>query len=328
MNVWIQFVLSAMTIVVAGVVLARAAQVLARHTRLGGLWVGAVLLAGASSLPEVVTSISSGLIGAPDIGVGNLLGSNTLNILVIALLDFMDGRASILRKVSPSHLLSATMGLMVTALASMAILARLGLRLGWIGVDTGLIFTVYVFGLILLARFEGRSDSGVSDEGGAATGMPRMWLVYTGFVLAALATMGAGLALVRSADHIAAVTGLGSTFVGSTMVALVTSLPELVIGATLVLRGALDIAIGNIMGSNFLNMALLLAVDAAYRPGPVLLAVSPLHALTGLSALLLISIAIIGLIYRSERSYAGLGPDSVFILAVYGITAYILFRIG
>ncbi len=326
MQLWLQFMVSATAVIAAGIILARSAQTLARFTRLGGLWVGAVLLAGASSLPELVTSISSGLIRVPDIGAGNLFGSSTLNILLIAVLDLFDGRKSILRKVAVDHVLSASLAMALTAAAALAVLARVGIGIAGVGIDTILIFALYVFGLLLMSRFARRNSKDQPEP--PAFARPNLLLVYAGFALAALVVTGAGVALVSSADQIASVTGLGTTFIGSTLVALVTSLPELVIGTTLVLRGSLDIAIGNILGSNLMNMGLLLVVDMAYRPGPVMAVLSPTHALTGLAGVILISIATIGLVYRSERNYAGLGPDSVFIVAVYAIVAYLLFQAG
>src|SRR5690606_32250342 len=108
---WLQFFASALAVVVAGVGLVRCSDVIAEKGPLGRMWVGAVLLAGATSLPEVATSISAGWMGFPDIAVGNVYGSNTFNIFILAVADLLEGRGSILRKVSPGHILSAVFGM-------------------------------------------------------------------------------------------------------------------------------------------------------------------------------------------------------------------------
>src|SRR5690554_5037925 len=103
---WVAFFGSAFLIVLAGTALSRAADVIAEKTRLGGLWVGSILLAGTTSLPEVVTSASAGVMGLPDIAVGNVFGSNVFNLFIIPVADLLEGRGSILRKVSAAHILS------------------------------------------------------------------------------------------------------------------------------------------------------------------------------------------------------------------------------
>lgn len=329
-NVWLLFLLSGSLVVGAGLLLARFAQTIERETSLGGVWVGAILLAGATSLPELVTSVTSGLLQVPDIGAGNLFGSTLLNLMVLAVLDLVDGRCSILTKVGPGHILSATLGMTLSAVAAISILARLDIGVAHIGFDTIFLLLAYLFAIFLMGRFQKRAQerSLPQDETSSPGRSRRMVWVYLGFGLSAAGVMIGGSLLVGSAEDLARVTGLGTTFVGSTMVALVTSLPELVIGFALVIRGALDIAVGNILGSNLMNMAMLIVIDASYLPGRVLSQVSPVHALTGLGGLILTSIAVVGLIYRSERNYAGLGPDTALMVGAYLIISYLLFALS
>ena len=311
-----------------GLLLGRFAQKIEQETNLGGVWVGAVLLAGATTLPEMVTSVTSGLLQVPDIGAGNLFGSILLNLMVLVALDFAEGKQSILIKVAPDHVLSATLGMTLVAVATISTLARLDIGVGHVGADTIFLFLGYFFALFLINRFQNRSSEMSASQSSqpAGSGKSVIW-TYVGFGLSALGVMVGGTILVGSADELARITGLGTTFVGSTLVALVTSLPELVIGITLVLRGALDIAVGNILGANLLNMALLLVVDLSYLPGRVLSVISPAHALTGLGGVILTSIALVGLVYRSKRNYVGLGPDTVFLVGAYLVISYLLLAI-
>lgn len=335
MNVWTQFLLSVIFVVFSGIKIAQYANVIAEKSKLGALWVGSILLAAGTSLPEVVTGISSGFLGYTDIAVGNVLGSNIFNIVIIAVLDLLDGKRSILRKVSLGHILSANFGMLLSVLVAIAIFVQLPYTIGWIGVDTIFLGVVSFFGFKLLGRYEARNplEQPVILNGGYVLPQsdyketPNISLRHAsvGFVISAAVISVAGTYLSITGEQIAVITGLGSTFIGSSLIAIATSLPEIVAGLTAVRYGAFDLAIGNLLGSNIFNMTILLLSDIAFLQGPILSSVSPTHILTGLSGMALSTIVAIGLFYRSKRNYLQLGPDSLFIFIGYLIAAYFLF---
>lgn len=335
MEVWIQFLVSVLFVVFSGIKIAQYANVIAEKSKLGTLFVGSILLAGATSLPEVVTGFSSGFLGYSDIAVGNVLGSNIFNISVIAFLDLLDGKRSILRKVSLGHILSANFGMLLSVLVAIAIFIQLPYSVGWIGVDTIFIAAVSVYAFKLLGRYEARNslEQPVVLNGeyvvpqGDYSDSPDISLrkASIGFTISALIIAVAGTFLSITGEQIAVMTGLGSTFIGSSLIAIVTSLPEVVAGLTAVRYGAFDLAIGNLLGSNVFNMAILVISDLAYLQGPILSAVSPTHILTGLAGMALSTIVAIGLFYRSKRSYFQLGPDSIFIFFGYILSAYLIY---
>ena len=133
----------------------------------------------------------------------------------------------------------------------------------------------------------------------------------------------AGTILARSADRIAEVTGLGQTFVGTTLVALTTSLPEFVASIAAVRIGAFDLAIGNTFGSNAFNMILFVPLDA-FHPGPLFADVNPAHAVTALAVIVATATAVLGQLYHEERRLPILEPDAVLVvLAVVGALALV-----
>jgi len=148
----------------------------------------------------------------------------------------------------------------------------------------------------------------------------------TGFALAAAVIVAAGIMLSVNADLIARNTGLGQTFVGTMLVAGATSLPELVAAIAAIRIGAYDMAVGNVLGSNIFNILILVVTDIAYTGGSVYHAVSTQHLITAMTAIILSSIAVIGLFYRSKRTILMLGWDSVAILTGYLIMTYALFK--
>ena len=141
---WFLFFFSAAVIVLAAIQLARYGDVIALRTRLGGLFVGTLLIAGATSLPEMLTTVSSINQGVPDLAAGNLLGSNMFNMFVLALLDLLNRDQRVLRRAALKHALSGSLTLVLIGLVCFFILARIDLKIGWVGVDSLVIMLTYV----------------------------------------------------------------------------------------------------------------------------------------------------------------------------------------
>lgn len=319
---------------VSGVKLSRYGEAIAASTKLGGLWVGSIILAGATSLPEVITAVSSGVLNLPDIALGNVFGSNIFNVIIIAIMDFADRKGPIVNKVSPGHVLSATFGMLLSCVAAIFILLKIKAQLFGVGVDSIILAVIYIIGLRMIGRYEQKpaaeklrylADGIISEPVEAKPAMPLQQAVK-GLIITAVLIIISGYLLSYSAGEIAAITGIGTTFVGSILVSIVTSLPELVASISAVKIGAVDMAVGNVLGSNIFNMFAIFISDLAFRKGPILSMGSSMHAVTALFGLVLSGVVIIGLNYRSKREYAGLGIDSIIILLVYFIIAYILFQ--
>jgi cation:H+ antiporter len=141
-----------------------------------------------------------------------------------------------------------------------------------------------------------------------------------------MALLAAAPFLAEAANEIAQLTGVSTTFIGTSLVAITTSLPELVTSISAVRLGAFDLAVGNLFGSNAFNMAAFAFVDVAYRSGPLLNAVSDAHAMTALWSILLMNIGLMGIIYRVEQRYLLIEPDSFLIILGYCLGLWLLFR--
>ncbi|HPC05705.1 MAG TPA: hypothetical protein PLI60_03210, partial [Anaerolineaceae bacterium] len=115
--VWVEFAVSALLIVFVAVKLAEYGDALAERTGLGGLFVGTLLIAGATSLPEVLTTISSLQIGEPNLAAGNLFGSNMFNMFALGLTDFIYTGGRFLDVIDPSFAIVGMLGLLMTAVA-------------------------------------------------------------------------------------------------------------------------------------------------------------------------------------------------------------------
>ena len=331
------FLLSAVVILVAGTKLSHYADQIAEHSGLGRLWIGVVLLAGATSLPEVFTAVSAVLLDEPNIAVGNLVGAGLSNMLTLALIDLAYRQKRIWQQAALEHALIAGLAIILTGLAGLLIMIRQPLPLWHIGLGTAAIAMIYVFGMRVVFRQEDmrrraqQLEKLVEVEAAAAnplvpTGALRRALM--GFALAALGVLVAAPVLAEAAKELAEATGISTTFIGTSLVAVTTTLPELVTTFAAVRLGVYDMAVGNLFGSNAFNMAVLLPADLAYRKGPLLAAVEPIHAVTAFVSILLMSVGLMGIIYRAERRFMLIEPDSLLMIVSYGLSLWLLFRIG
>ena len=303
--------------------LARHANAIADATGLGRLWIGTVLLAASTSLPELTVDVNAALLDAADIGVGDLMGSTLANMLVLALLDLSSGRRPILDHVSPDHVLVGTLAVVLTAMAGAAIASGGWGRIGHVGTETLLIVAVYLLGM----RAVYRHTQPITPADRQPLTDANRTLLRRG--LAGIAIGAAGLMitaplLVLSAEAVAVESGLSETFVGTLLVGFTTSFPEIAATAAAVRLGALDLAVGNIFGSSVFNMCVLLAMDLAYVRGPVLAHVSQQHLLSAQLAVLAIALGMLGLLARRGPRLGVVRIESVLIVLTYAGAAWLL----
>ncbi|HEX4924098.1 MAG TPA: hypothetical protein VFV50_08430 [Bdellovibrionales bacterium] len=324
----IQFLLSAAGIVVAGVFLAQSADQIAERTGLGRLFTGSILLAGATSLPELLVDISAIRKEMPDLAVGDLLGSSLMNLLILAVADLIHRKpAKIFSRAAAHHALSAAVSINVTAIACIAIFLGpnlAGISAGEIGLGPLSIGLFYLLALRLVYRSQPQARH--APELKAASGRQEIVRPFSVFFGAALAIFVAAPFLAAAAGGLAERTGLGTTFLGSTLVAFCTSLPEVVSTFAAVRMGAFDLAVGNIFGSNSFNMILLIPLDLVHE-GNLLGAVSRTHVLTGLSVILATSVAVMGQLYDAEKRKKFVEPDAFGVIGIVIASLIILFWI-
>jgi len=315
-----QFVICAAVVIAAGSFLTKYADAIAEATGLGRLLIGSVLLAGTTSLPELTVDISAVRQGHTDLAVGDLLGSSLMNLLILALLD-LTSRASgkMLSKQAAAHALSGSLSIALTALVGIGIFTgkSLAAYAVWgISPVVLLIVVAYLLGVRLVyldQRIAAQSETITPPE----EHTPPLTLRHAllGFTACAVVIVIAGPYLAEAAGQIAEQTGLGGTFVGTTLVALCTSLPELVSMLAALRMGAVDLAIGNVFGSNAFNMILLLPLDLL-ETQPLLSVVSRDHLITCLATILATQVVIMGQLYRVEARVRFIEPDAWLVIAI------------
>jgi cation:H+ antiporter len=258
-------------------------------------------------------------------------------MLTLALVDMAYRQKRIWQQAALEHALIAGLAIILTGLAGLLVVLRQPLPLWHVGLGTLAIAMIYVFGMRVVFRQEDmrrraqQLERLVEAQETAAdrpVGNGALKRALTGFAWTALGILVAAPILAESAKELAEATGISATFIGTSLVAVTTTLPELVTTFAAVRLGAYDLAVGNLFGSNAFNMAVLLPADLAYWKGPLLAAVEPIHAVTAFVSILLMSIGMMGIIYRAERRFMLIEPDSLLMIVSYGLSMWLLFRIG
>jgi len=325
----LQFLVLAAIVAGAGTALARAADLIADATGLGRLLVGSVLLAAATSLPELAVDVAAVRAGHTDLAAGDLLGSSLMNLSILAAIDLCrrNGRKMLSREAA-SHALSATLAIAVTGLAGCAILTAGKLpAVGLVGIGgwSWAILVAYLLGARMLFVDQRISARLAVDQVPSA---PRgVWRAGVVFLCSAVVLVMVGPRLAEVAAELAERSGLGGTFVGTTLVAVTTSLPELVATLVAVRLGAVDLAIGNVFGSNAFNMIMFVPLDAVC-PGSLFQAVSSAHAVTAFAVIVATAITILGQLYHVERRVPLIEPDALLVLCVIGGALALVFHLS
>lgn len=315
-----QFAICAAIILWSGVRLSRYGDVIAEKSGLGGTWVGLVMLATVTSLPELVTGASAVLVfDVPDIAAGDAIGSCLFNLVILAMLD-LRGEMPLSTRIHQGHVLSAGFGIVLLALVAMAMAAGAKApSFGWFGLHSLAFLGVYVVAIRALFAFERTRMAQVATALAEESRyqhltLRRAVLLYT---MAAAVLVGAASLLPGIAERLSTVTGLDQSFVGTLFVAVSTSLPEVVVSVAAAGIGALDMAAANLLGSNLFNVVVLAIDDLLFLRGPLLAHVSPAHLVAVLGAVAMTAVAVVGLTFRAGRKRFRLSWDALAMVALY-----------
>lgn len=325
------FAIASAVIAVCGVRMTKLADRLADQTRLGEAVVGGVLLGMSTSLSGTVTSITAAYEGYASLAVSNAIGGIATQTAFLVLADLTYRKVNLEHAAAdPGNMLQAAL---LVLLLSLPLVAYLTPTIGLWSVHpvSILLFLVYAFGVRLsvalrkepMWRPEQTDETRVDvpeETPKGRKGFTRLLLRFAGLAL----ILGfAGYVVAETGVRISTELGLSQTVVGALMTATATSLPELVTTLAAVRRGALQLAVGGIVGGNTFDTLFLSLADFAYRDGSIYHAMAERDALLMVGAVMITAILLMGLIARDRR---GIGFEGVAILLVYvGIVAIQVF---
>lgn len=334
---WASFAACALAIGYAGARLTRLADAIGEKTGLSGSWIGLVLLATATSLPEMATGVSAVTVAnAPNLAIGNALGSTIFNLALLVLVDFLHQPGSLYTRAGHGHILSAAFGIVLLGVVGASLLlerAQVLPAIAHIGAYTPLLLALYLVAMRNVYEFERRQPRPERSPGSALPARYRAITLRAAvfqFVLFGALVAAAGTLLPVLGVRIADTMNWSRSFVGTLFITAVTSLPELVVTITALRLGALDMAIGNLLGSNLFNIVVVIALDDLFFTGGSILAnVATAHAVTAFSAAMMSGAVIVGLVSRPGRQWRYMpSMVSLALATVYLVNVYVLYVHG
>ena len=328
---WAKFGVCALLIGFAGPALTRYGDIISRRTGVSRTWIGLILLATATSLPELFTGISAVTVAdAPNIAVGDALGSCVFNLLMLVVLDALSRDEPLYRRIDQGHILTAGFGVILIGSAGALVLLSgngLGFQFMHISVYAPFIIVLYLVAMRAAFVYDRRTTLAppIIKDRSTVT----LTMALTRYAAAAAVVAGAGSWLPFIGQDIAEAMGWRTTFVGTLFIAGATSLPELVVTISALRLGAVDMAIGNILGSNLFDVLILALDDIAYTKGSLFASVSPTHAVTAFAAVIMSGLFIVALLYRPETRFRGtIGWVGLCLLIVYLLSSYAVYLHG
>ena len=328
---WSKFGVCTLVIMVAGPVLVRSSEIIARETGVSVTWIGVILLATATSLPELTTGISSvTLADAPNIAVADALGSCIFNLLLLVLLDEISRSEPLFRQIDQGHILTAGFGTILIGTVGAIILlnnAGMDFQVFHISIFSPILIALYLVAMRAGFEYQRRASTGEVETGWRQSeALKRAVFRY---LVAAVAVILAGIWLPFVGLEIAEVMNWQTTFVGTLLIAASTSVPELVVAISALRYRLVDMAIGGLLGSNLFDVLILAIDDILYQKGSLLASVSPAHAVTAFAAVVMSGIFIVASLFRPDSKVMGtISWISISLLVVYLFSAFATFLIG
>lgn len=332
----VAFVAAALVIGGAGVLMTARAERLAQVTGLGQAIMGAVFIGASTSLSGLSTTVAAAFAGHAELAISNAVGGIAAQTAFLGIADLSYRRANLEHAAaSESNLMQGT--LLIVLLAT-SLLAMLGPEIAWFGVHpvSLALFGVYYLGTRMISRARDTpmwyprrtrdtqpAERDEQPSGGES--IVRLWAV---FALLALAVAVSGWVIARAGVAISHHLGVSQTVIGTLFTAVATSLPELVIAVSAVRRGALTLAVGDIIGGNAFDVLFLAAADIAFLGGSIYHRVSGDQAFWLALSVLLTAILLLGLLRRERHGIANIGFESFFVLLLYLLGLAVLFRGG
>ena len=327
------FAVAGVVVWIAGIYVSKTTDVLSSRFHLGEALGGAILLAVVTNLPEIAITASGALRNQLDIATGNILGGIAIQTIVLVLLDVaaMGKRAPLIGHAASLDLVLEAV-LVIVMLTITVAAHQLPDSLVWHGItpDGLLICGAWVAGLYLIGKARGnlpwqshgdapggqrRRTQVQTKEKSAAGKSSTSWAIAV-FLIAAAATLAAGVVLQQTSETIAKQLGLSGVVFGATILAAVTALPEISTGLAAVKLGDYKLAVSDIFGGNAFLPVIFIVATLVSGKAVLPHATKPDMYLTALG-MLLTAVYIYGLIFRPRRQIARMGVDSFVVLVLY-----------
>jgi len=341
-NLWVLFTslgLCGIVILYYGMKLSLTTETFAEKKKISSSWLGLTVLAMITSMPELTVVLTSSIMGKPELGVGDIFGACQMNLIIIVLLDALQGSGAFSYQLRLTHILPASMSILIIGLAILGIVVTSITGTSFIGfIVLPLMLLAYIYGNRLIYKVEQLSEEGFDKEEDIGAIIETDTELLMKIILYGILISSAGALASLLANDLSVypfmISGktfiLGGSFVGVLFLGFITALPEFAVSFSAMKLGAVDMAVSNILGSIAFNVTLLIVMQLTTTKGIFLLL---LQAQNGISILIpavgviiMIAIVMMGLIYRSQKSFLQMGLDSFAVLLIYILTMWLFFE--
>jgi cation:H+ antiporter len=342
MNV-VLFAITAAAVWLAGSRISRYADTLSTRFNLGKAFVGLLFLALATETPEIGTTVTAAAGNNPALALNNLFGGIVMQTAILVVVDVALVKGALTYfSPRPVLMLQGVMLILLLGLTLAAAVTGEKLVVAGVGLWTALLFVAYLASLYLSQQYEDNErwqplgdieemeqaapelqerEKLKVQEARSTAQMVLLFLVGTAVILIA------GIILARVAEALAVQSGLGSSFIGATLLAFSTSLPELSTAISAVKLGNYQMAVSNIFGSNSIMITLLFLSDIFYREGPILNEADAPVLLSTAMGIVVTAVYLSGMIERRNRTIFNMGIDSMLVLVFYVGSVMMLFTL-
>ena len=320
------FAASAILMVLSSTFLAKYGDALAGLMGWGRLWAGTILVAIATSLPELLTNITAAGRGQPELAGGIILGGSMINMFVLAMVALLFGGGRFFRQVAPEQKFLASVAILLTVLAVLVGVVHVGVSLWEVGLASVIVLAVYLGGMRLV--YATRPHEAARPAGGNPANGPGRGRAWGLFSLAALGVILAAPVLAYSGEQIADATGISASFIGVVAIAIVASAPEASTAIAAVRIGAADLAVGTLYGSCAFDILILGLADPFYRDGTLLETLEPSHLAAGMIAILLMSLGLWQIVLRGSSRRIPAVPTLVLMVLAYAGGLYAVYSLS
>jgi len=319
------FLLAAVAIGTLGTRLTRLADILADRTGLGEAVIGAVLLGASTSLPGITASVTAAVDAHPVLALSNAFGGIAAQTVFLAVADLSYRRVNL--EHAAASVPNMMQGALLIALLSILLLAMQGPPVSFLGIHpaTPVLFIAYLVGIRLVYRSHERPmwrprmtmATRIDTPEAEKTSAPATGTLWRRFALSAGAVVVAGWVLTRSAESLAGITGISDSLMGGLLVAITTSLPELVTSIAAVKQGSPTLAVGGVLGGNAFDTLFAAVADIGYRQGSIYQTATQNEISLLVLTILMTSVLLLGLLTRERRGIANIGFESVLLFVLY-----------
>lgn len=319
---WGKFFLLLLLVYIFGSRAAKSADIIAEKKGLAKAFMGVVFISMITSFPELFTGISAGaVVEAPDIAVGQIMGSCVFNFVIIGLVEVFFRKKRLYKLTGKLNIMPLGFSLLIIASLTFFLAVRFNFSIFHIGATSVIIFVLYI--LFMYVVFRERGASGQEEMQYEEKSLPKemAW-----FIVSSLVIIGVGFYLPIVGKELAGIMGWTDSFVGVIFLAFVTSFPEFVVSFSLARMGRIDMLLGNIAGSNMFNIGIIFVIDVVYLKGNLLVEASPENVSVGLIAILMNFIVFFAVVRHSTyRIFNVISINGILLIVLYIINLVVIY---